>query len=294
MKRRLLLIALAVMGCKKSDDEDGKTIRPPDLQMINTGSEPRRVLRYQLAKGNAAKLELTSDVEAHADDIGGPLPTFVMDLAITAEDTSSAGAKLRTTVIDMQAREKDESRVAPNALGGPLDGMRGIVLTATLTPTGRLRDSMIVTKPENGGKPPPKGLETPLAMLSSSFENVAMPLPDEAVGVGAMWRSSRALEEQGMKLTAVNTVNLVSINGDQLAFDLETEIHGDDQTVKQGDLSVDVKDITGTGSGKATVDLKTLAVTSEVSAELRSAMQSPGETKPTQMRMAIKTKIAPH
>ena len=294
MTRRLLLIALAAMGCKKSDDEDGKAIRPPDLQMINTGSEPRRVLRYQLAKGNAAKLELTSDVEAYADDIGGPMPTFVMDLAITAEDTSSAGAKLRTTVIDMQAREKDESRVAPNALGGPLDGMKGIVLTATLTPTGRLRDSMIVTKPENGGMPPPKGLETPLAMLSSSFENVAMPLPDEAVGVGAMWRSSRALEEQGMKLTAVNTVQLVSINGDQLAFDLETEIHGDDQTVKQGDLTVDVKDITGTGSGKATVDLKTLAVTSEVSAELRSAMQSPGEAKPTQMRMAIKTKIAPH
>lgn len=294
MYRTVLFIALAVIGCKKSDDEDGKNIRPPDLQMVSTGNEPRRVLRYQLAKGNASKLELSSDVEAYADDMGGPMPTFVMDLAITAEDTSSAGAKLRTTVIDMQAREKDESRVAANALGGPLDGMRGIVLTATLTPTGRLRDSMIVTRPENGGKPPPKGLETPLAMLSSSFENVAMPLPDEAVGVGAVWRSSRALEQQGMKLTAVNTVTLVSIDGDKLAFDLDTEIHGDDQTVKQGDLTVDVKDITGTGTGKTTVDLKTLSVTSELSAELRSAMQSPGEDKPTQMRLAIKTHIAPH
>ena len=34
------------------------------------------------------------------------------------------------------------------------------------------------------------------------------PLPDEAVGVGAVWRNSRPIQQNGLALKAVNTITI--------------------------------------------------------------------------------------
>jgi hypothetical protein len=120
-----------------------------------------------------------------------------------------------------------------------------------------------------------------------------MPLPDEAVGVGAVWRNSKPLEQNGLKMIAVNSVALTGIDGDKITFEIDTQVHGDDQTLQQGDLSVDIKDVTGTGSGKGSIDLRTLALTSELATEFRSAMQAGGEGSATPMKMGIITRVTP-
>jgi len=108
-----------------------------------------------------------------------------------------------------------------------------------------------------------------------------------------VWRNSKPIEQNGMKMIAVNSIQLTSIDGDVLGFAIDTQVHGDDQTLKQGELSVAIKDITGTGAGKGTIDLGTLALTSELATEFRSVMQAPGEPEATQMTMAIKTRVTP-
>jgi len=289
MYLRLLLIAIAVFGCNKGEDDGSKHVRPPDLHIVSAGNEPRQLLRYQAAKGTTAKLELAVDVEVTAGDMGGPMPTIVMTLAMQVEDVLPTGMKLRTTVVDATARDRDETRVAPNALTGPLEQIKGIVLTSTMTPSGR----SIGTKVEPGGKQLPESAKTQLAALTSSFDQLMMPLPEEPVGVGAVWRNSKALEQNGMKMTAVNTVSLTAITGDKVSYSIDTQVHGDDQTIADSGLSVEVKDITGTGTGLGVIDLGTLALTSELSTEFRSAMQAAGEGSATPMRMAITTHVTP-
>lgn len=286
MYLRFLLIAVAVIGCKQGED-GGKRVGAPDLQIVSAGNEPRRLLRYQPTKGTKQQLEIAVDVDVTAGEMGGPMPTIVMTLALEVQDVLPTGARLSSTVIDATARDRDDTKVAPEALSGPLALLKGIVLTTTLMPNGRLYG----TKLDTGTKKVPESAQSQLAALTASFDQLMMPLPDEAVGVGAVWRNSKPLEQNGLKMIAVNSVALTSIDGDKLGFELDTQVHGDDQTIKQGDLSVDIKDVTGTGGGSGTIDLRTLALTSELATEFRSAMQASGEGSATPMKMSITTRV---
>ncbi len=289
MYRPVLLIAVLAWGCKSGENDRASTQRAPDLQIVSAGNEPRRVLRYQLAKGTTQKLELAVDVDVTANDMGGAMPTMVMTLAVTVEDVLPFGARLRATVVDATARDRDDTRVDPDVLSGPLALMKGLAITATLTPSGRVVNSKL----ELGDKKMTGAAKAQFAALGSSFDQLLMPLPERAVGVGAVWRTSRPIEQSGMKLTAVNAIELTAIDGDTLSFSIDTQIHGDDQTVKQDELSVDIKDIVGTGKGTGTIDLKTLAITNELTSQLRSAMQATGEPDATKMTMAIATRVTP-
>jgi hypothetical protein len=122
---------------------------------------------------------------------------------------------------------------------------------------------------------------------------MAMPLPDEPIGVGAVWRNSKPLEQNGMKMTVVNSVEVTALTSEKLSYSLDTQVHGDDQTLTQGELSVEIKDVTGTGTGQGTINLQTLAVSSELATELRSAMQAIGEGSATPMSMKVVTRVTP-
>jgi hypothetical protein len=289
MHSRLLLAALVFFGCK-SRDEASSAARPPDLHIVSAGAEPRQHVRYQPAKGTKQELEIALDVDVTAGEMGGPIPTIAITLSLVVEDVlPTGGIELRSTVTDAQARDRDESRAVAKALGGPLDLMKGIAITTTMTPAGRL----VGTKVDTAGKQLPDSAKTQLAALSASFDQLMMPLPEVPIGIGAVWRSSKNLEQNGMKMTAVNSVELVSVGNATLAYEIDTQVHGADQTVSQGGLTVDIKDITGTGGGKGAIDLKTLSITSELWTELRSSMQSPGEDQPTAMKMSIARRVMP-
>jgi hypothetical protein len=281
----VLVISLA--ACKKSGPDVPS--EPPDLQMVSAGSEPRKVLRYRIAKGTTQGLEVAADMTLTAGEMGGPLPTIVMTMLVAVEDVGrDQQMKLRTTIVDATARERDDSKIPAAALSGPLETMKGIAIESLLSPEGRLSKAQI-----EGSKQLTEDVAKQLNSLTATFENVMMPLPKEAVGVGAVWRNSRPIEQNGMKLTSVNTFTLTAIDGDQLTFTIDTDVHGDDQTVKQGDMSVEIKDITGTGSGHGRLTLTKLDMTNELTAEFRSQMKAPGEDAPTRMTIASTTRIKP-
>lgn len=286
-----LVSALAIVGCKGSDDGRQGAAEPPDLQVVSKGNEPRRELRYRVAKATQRGIDIAIDLDLEAGEMGGPLPTVAMSLLIAVDDVQpDGGMKLHTTIVDVSARDRYESKVPAAALSGPLEQMKGISIASTLSPQGRMSKSVV-----EGGKQLSEAVNVQLASLTASFQDVMMTLPTEPVGVGAVWRSSRAIEQNHLKMTAVNTVTLLAIDGDKIGYSIDTELHGDDQKVTQDGQTLEVKDITGTGSGKGTVGLTTLEVTSDLTAELRSKMSAPGEAEATPMKMTLKTTLSsPH
>jgi hypothetical protein len=285
-----LLIAIALFACSFGCNRgEPAKISPPDLQLVSAGNEPRRVLGYHAPKGTKQQLEIAVDVDVSAGEMGGPMPTIVMTLALEVQQIVPTGLKLRSMVVDATARDRDDTRVSTEALSGPLETLKGIVLTSTMTSNGRL----FGTKLELDSKQVPESAKSQLAALTASFDQLMMPLPDEPVGVGAVWRSSKPLEQNGLKMIAVNSIALTAIDGNKLSFEIDTQVHGDDQTINQDGLTVDIKDVTGTGTGKGSIDLDTLALTSELATEFRSAMQAGGEGSATPMKMSIVTRVTP-
>lgn len=280
---------LAQMGCEP-EAPGGPPPSPPDLQIVSAGDAPRQLLRYRVPAGATQKLEVEIDVDLKAGEMGGPMPTLVIAMTVSVIAVWPSGhMPLRATIDEVSARENPASSVPPVALSGPMEALEGLAIDAVLSPTGRLIGARI----DPGAKQLPAALEGPMSSLVTSFEQTMMPLPDDPVGAGAVWRNSRRLTETGMQLTSVNSVAVTAIEGTTLTYALDTAIHGDDQTVVQGDLAVDIKDIVGSGAGKGTIDLATLAVTSETVAELRSVMTARGEDTPTPMTLTTQTRVRP-
>lgn len=275
------------VGCRKRGEH--AAVEPANLQIVSAGNEPRRVLRYRIPKGTSQGLELSVDMNLTAGEMGGQLPTIDMAMLVAVEDVSPSGEmKLRTTIIDATARERTDSKINPVALAGPLERLKGIAIENTLQPNGQVSKGQV-----EGLKQLPDDSAQQLTALTTTLEQVMMPLPNEPVGPGAVWRTSRDIQQGGMAMTSVNTFSLVSIDGDRLKYTLDTDVHGADQTVRSGSDSVDVKDITGTGGGEGTFSLAALDLTAVLSAEFRSEMAAPGETTPTKMKMMTQTRIVP-
>ncbi len=281
-------LVILVAACEGKGDKQAP-IEPPDLQMVSAGNAPRKLLRYHVPKGTSQGLEVTIDMTLAAGEMGGPVPTIVMSLLLGAEDVTADGTmKLHTTIVEVTARDRADSKIPASALSGPLEAMKGIAMTSTLSPNGRIGKSQI-----EGGKQLPADVAAQLTALTASFENVVMPLPNEPVGVGAVWRSSRDLTQNGMKLTTVNTFNVTAITGDKIEYTMETQVHGADQTITQAGTTVEIKDVTGAGGGKGTLQLDKLAFDSELTAQLRSKMQAQGESTATPMMLTTQMKAHP-
>lgn len=279
---------ILVAACEGKRDKQAP-IEPPDLQMVSAGNAPRKLLRYHVPKGTSQSLEVTIDMSLTAGDMGGPVPTIVMSLLLGAEDVTADGSiKLHTTIVDVTARDRTESKIPASAFAGPLGALKGIALTSTISPSGRVSKSQV-----EGGKQLPPDVARQLDALTTSFESVVMPLPNEPIGVGAVWRSSRELAQNGMKATTVNTFNVTAITGDKIEYTIETEVHGSDQAITQSGTTVDITDITGVGGGKGTLHLDKLDFQSELTAQLRSKMQAKGETTTTPMMLTTQMRTQP-
>jgi hypothetical protein len=276
-------------GCSKGGDTPAVT-EPSDLQMVSPGNEPRKQLRYRIPKGTTQGIEVTVDMMLKAGDMGGPLPSMTTSMVVAIEDVNlaSQAMTMHTTIVDATAHDREGSTIPAQTLTAALDTMKGLALETTLSPLGR------VTKGEvQGGKQLSEDVNKQLSAVMTTIEQVVMPLPMEPVGVGAVWRVSRDIEQNGMKMTAVNTMLITALDGDKMTYTIDTTVHGADQSVHQGDQTLELKDITGTGTGKGTISLTKLDINSVLDAEFRSQMSAPGDEKPTAMKMTMQTTVKP-
>lgn len=284
-------IAIAVVlavGCGKDKAPPPPPVINDPVQVVTPGAEPRQVLQYRLAKGTKSLVELALDVDIDAGGQGGPLPTLVMSSEIVTDDVLPDGTfAIHTTILDISARTRTGSPVTAEQMTEQTQLMRGLILRGTLTPNGTLRDLAVDTS----GKTLPPALTAQLATLSRSFQQVAMPLPLTPVGVGAQWLHTKMLDESGIKMTTATTVTLTAIDGDKLTFQSTTSVSGKDQSVTQAETTIDLKNVSGKGSGKGTIDLSRMVMTGELVAEFGADMSAQGEN--TRMGMKMVTRITP-
>jgi hypothetical protein len=280
------MLVLALVACRHP-----KPAPPSDplaVELTSPGAEPRHLVHYAIAKGTKVPLELAIDANMMMGNLGGPIPTQVFDLEVAIDDVLTDGRmQVRTTIVDAQAREVAESKVDVAALAARLTAVKGLAFTGTLSPDGRLVGAHV----DSPGKTLPPEIAQQVDTLMQGFEHVAMPLPREPIGVGAKWKTTRELEQNGIKTTTTNIVDVTALDGEKLSFRLQTELHGVDQTVVMGATAIDVTNLGGTGSGSGTIDLAHFAMTGELVAKMHATMATQGEASGLVYEM--KTTIGP-
>ena len=266
----LALGALALLAACQDHDAPGTASAPlkptatpvpptvvdDGVTVLSTGAEPRRELRYHLAKGTQSPITLELDFEMETGAAAAALaklPTFVTDGGLVVDEVLPNGdMKVRIHIDHAGVRER------PGATGGGDDSaaklFEGFVETATLTPTGRLRDAKIAVPNQT------PALAGQIKSVSASLEQVALPLPTPPVGIGASWKTTRTLDASGVALAVTTTTTLVKLEGERVTYSAKLSVTATDQRAVIGDVVLDVSHLAGAGGGEGSIDLATFAL----------------------------------
>jgi hypothetical protein len=282
---RIAGIALLI-GCG-GEKPTPPPVDPNGIEIVYAGSEPRRPLRYQIAKGDKLAVELSIDVELDAGGRGGPLPTVIVGTELVATDLlPDASMRIRATIVSITARDVPNSSLTAESMTQHMQLLRGTSLTGTLLPDGGIRELHAVA----ATKLPP-ALAQQLETVSKSFQQISLPLPHIAIGNGAAWRQKRTIEQNGMKLFTVTTIVVTAIDDRGFSFTSTTSLGGADQTITMQGHKIEMTSIGGVGTGKGTIDLTKMVMTGEATLSFHSDMTADNETD--QMGMTMTTRVAP-
>jgi hypothetical protein len=261
---RIALLAVLAGGCKKAEPPPPPPPPRQGVEMISLGAMPHQPLRYQLTKGVKTAVELEIDTDVATSSFQRTMPTQVMVMELAAEDVLPDGnAKVRTTILRASARERAGANSSIEALNAQATMLSGIAITGTLTPRGRVLEPKLA----GSASMPAKAAEG-FAELIARSEEVAMPLPEPGVGVGAIWRVRRDASQLGIKMETVTDIEVTAIEGKRVSYTMRTEVKGSDQHVAIEGVEVDVKNVKGNGSGKGVIDLGRMVMFGEQSLEL--------------------------
>ena len=275
---QILLLAVPLAACRKSAEAPPALPPLQGVEMVRYGAMPHQTLRYQLTKGVKTAVEMEIDTDVSAPTFQRTMPTTVTVMELGADDVLPDGnAKVRTTILRASARERPGAQTSVEAANAQGMLLSGVEITGTLTPRGKILEPRLA-----GSANLPPGTAEGLSELVARSEEVAMPLPEPGVGVGAIWRVRRDATQLGIKMETLTEIEVTALEGQRVTYALRTEVKGADQHAMIEGVDVAVTNVRGNGSGKGVIDLGRMAIYGEQSLELGfdlAAMKESGSVK---------------
>lgn len=282
MKLGLLMVSALVLavGCEKAN-KDGTTVAddlaPGEVRLIGAGTDPKTLLRYDVAKGTTVTLDMVLNISIEAPGAAMPsMPPIRMSMTESCIDVEAGGhMRFEVKVGSMSA---DGTGPMADAMGQVGDMMKKMRYTFRLSPSGRVDDVQV------------EGLEGPMAdigkQMKDSIEQFAAPLPDQPVGKGSTWRFKRAAEANGVKMATVNDFELVELKDQVATFKVKGRVVAPSQTISKNGMSINLDKMDGVVTGLIANDLRRFAPAGTFSMTIDMAMSMKGQKMNMKMKMA--------
>ncbi|MEG5015783.1 MULTISPECIES: DUF6263 family protein [unclassified Microcoleus] len=239
--------------------------KTPQVELLNPGVEPRQQLRLKPA----------IDVKETT------VMTLKMDMKISALGRSSPAAKSPVSVMTFETKV---TKIDPNGdihyefayTNADIIGDTGNTPPAALDAMRSALKSMVGMKGsfimdnrgfnKGGNFILPEGADNNLKQMvrqtSKSLEQLASPLPAEAVGKGAKWRVSSSSDFSGINMNVISTYELASWQDGVASLNVSIEQQANPQNITSPQLppgtTLTLKSFTSEGGGAITMRLDRL------------------------------------
>ncbi len=260
------------------------------VTLLEPGSGTRQPLRYRFESGRTETAKMDSTVQMTMVAPGIQLPVVAatpMSIEIrvrTTEAAADGSAKLQFEVLSAQASGNSPTAAQLNPV---LAGLKGLSGSYSVDARGQVTSSPMAASGAAMGAPS-------VADIQEQMQQLALPLPAEAVGVGARWRALQNTSANGLEVTQTTEYTLRSRNGEQA--ELEVKIID----VTMPDLSgvvpgASVSSATMSGGGTMNLNLASLVPRGALDIEMAIAMSLDlqGASQSMAMHMKINQAIAP-
>lgn len=266
------------------------------LEVTSTGVEPRQALRYspKVGQKETVRMRMLMAIEMN---IGGEsagrmaLPAMILDMDMEVTEVGDGEIQYNAAVTQATVdRESDTAGFPPEVMLEleaslhPLEGMRGY---ARVTDRGEALDAEFHLPPDA-----PAELAQQMSSFSDSAENMAAPVPEEAVGVGATWSTYSKLDSSGFKIVQRADYVLVELTDDRITLEVAITQQPLDANPQMDSLppgaEMEMLRFTSEGTGQSVLDMDHLAPSASlatVNMDFAFAILGEGERIEAQMVM---------
>ncbi|HEU5055987.1 MAG TPA: hypothetical protein VFU21_05660, partial [Kofleriaceae bacterium] len=257
-----LAAALAVSACCQSAERKDRAPAAFQLALLDDGREPRRQLRYPSDPPPPQKMSLSLNVAMKMNVPGSPIPPVTMPglrllVDLTGRDRDD-GVRYEFTVTDADLTGAEAAH--PSLVAAMRKGVTSLVGTSgslSVDPRGFQRELSI-------GLPSGLGQELTQFMNSAKLAigQMAIPLPEEAIGVGAKWQVEETIAQDGIQVRQKTYYELLAIEGPRLQIRTQTVQSAEQQKAALPGLpsgvTAKVVSLRGAGAGESEIDLRRL------------------------------------
>lgn len=220
----------------------------PEITLISAGEEPRRELRLDLSPGATTALTMSATQEQRLEILGQGshhvAVTYAIDLDATVLSMADDVIEYEMTYGDV--RIVDAGTLSPTEVRQTealLEPLVGLSFFGTIDNRGT---TLILHVPRDI-----PGLTPQLEQMMNEFEVPSLPLPIEAVGVGARWSIESELTlfaDQSMPM--VTEYELVELHDDHMVVNLHSAATLEPSTMRQGGVTAEFQegDVVSTGT----------------------------------------------
>ncbi len=253
------------------------------FELISPGTEPRAPLRYQLVAGAKSRTTLRIAANPISDGTAGasgarPMPAVALTTETEVLPASPDGDfPVRIRVVEAKL-EGAPSSVADAAL----ERWRGAELHATATATGRLTGIELRAAGEATAATDPQ-----LQSLATTMQQLAMELPEPALGAGASWAVERPFPQGGLTLKARTVYQLVERDETSARLRSQIFLSAPDQTIERDGERAELSGFTGSGESDVVIDLQKLTARGTTSSSYRGTMVAAGTTAALGMELSV-------
>ncbi len=263
------------------------------IKVLETGAEPRKVLRLHPQTGDKQKLainiKMTMDMQmGEVQSQSMKLPAMTLPMDLTVQSVSPEGEITYEMVLG-EATVGEEPGTLPQvaeAMKSALGNSKGLSGTGKMSNRGLSR-SMDLKLPANADPQTQKTME----QMKDSFSQVGVRLPEEAIGLGAKWEVRMPVQSQGMNLDQTTTYELVAVEGERCTAKTTITQRAANQKIESPampGLKVDLTKMVGQGTGDVVFDLTKLAPVdgkSDLHTEMNMGLNIGGQKQSMTLKM---------
>ena len=270
--RSILVAAFAAEGCGPQvtpapDAAAPDADRPEQARtrLLTPGAAPHRALRYTPQAGltQAADLGMTTELELGAT--GQKMPTalpktrMVIDAKVTALD-ANGGVSFQLAIAEADLADGASPGVtrAGEKLAEVIRGMKGLAGDKATDARGLSRRFSLAFPEGREGPMTTAALRPVVQGFERAIDQMTVPFPEEAIGVGGKWEVTQKVVEAGMALDQTTTFEVTRIEGARVSLAFTVTLAAPPGKLESrfaNGLAAEVMRLAGSGEGTIEVDL---------------------------------------
>lgn len=270
---------------------------PATVTLLEAGAAPKKALRYAVPAGQKAQADMTMSMSMAMNMAGMSmpmdLPGMKMTMAVAVTGVAPNGditydLGFTGLTFDSSAGANPTIAAALQPLQASITSIKG---SATISSRGVTKSSKI-----DAADP---SLQQMLGQVTSTAENLAMPFPEEAIGVGARFEVRNTVSSGGQTMFQKSIYQVVSIEGSTVSLKITSEQTAPPQAVSNPALPAGsemyMDKMAGSGTGTTVIHLDSLVPTSEMNStsSMSMTMSLGGQSQAITTDNKIKITIAP-